>query len=192
MNDDYLVTLREFWIRARSIQDAISVYQALDTPVDNRHLLSDLFKEQIYESLAGLDTSLADSYLQIGKDLMSERLSWAGTAHEIREILSRLLHTLAPDEEVKSQRWYRQDKNTPGPTQAQRARFIMEQYGAEERERQAVEEQIRTFEEQVGRTVRAIYNRASDAAHRTKDKDEVNRILRYFNTVAHDLLNIRS
>ena len=42
----------------------------------------------------------------------------------------------------------------------------------------------------IGDLVRATYTRASDAAHRTKDRREVRRIVRYFEAFAHDLLDL--
>lgn len=56
---------------------------------------------KINEALEQISGELSYSYIQIYKDLQdSERVSWSGTAHEIREVLTNLLRLLAPDEKV--------------------------------------------------------------------------------------------
>src|SRR5512138_3260970 len=76
---------------------------------------------EIFKALSRLSEPLANSYIQVKMDLDdSSRSSWAGTAHEIREVLTTLLRILAPDEKVTAQKWYRQEEKTSGPTQKQR------------------------------------------------------------------------
>ncbi len=145
----------------------------------------------IRSALATLSPSLAMSYEQVQSDLSDPyRSSWAGTAHEIREVLINLLRTLAPDEVVESQAWYSQEKGSVGPTQKQRARYIMLQNGAGSREQEVVQNAV-SSEDRIATLVRATYSRSSDAAHRTKDRVEVERIARYFDALAHDLLDIK-
>jgi hypothetical protein len=117
------------------------------------------------------------------------RTSWAGAAHEIREIVATLLRLQAPDAEVIRQPWYRQEPNTSGPTQKQRVRYILQQQGAGSKQREVVQE-ISVLEERIGDLVRATYSRASDAAHRMKGRTEAVRVFRYFEAFAHDLLNL--
>ena len=119
-----------------------------------------------------------------------DRLSWAGTAHEIREILATLLRLLAPDEDVICKDWYEQDPNTSGPTQKQRVRLILESNAANSNDRKMIE-QVIDLDTMIGNLVRFTYSRASDAAHRFKSRWEVLRILRYFEAFAYDLLNFR-
>ncbi len=149
-----------------------------------------LDREDIYEALAKISETLADSYLQVKRDIQDEaRLTWAGTAHEIRQIIASLLEILAPDAEVISQRFYKQDPHTSGPTQKQRTHYILQIYNAGSKER-AVVEQIANLDVWIEDLVRATYSRASDAAHRYKERREVLRILGYFEAFSQDLLNI--
>lgn len=149
-----------------------------------------LDRNDIYDALSHLSETLANSYAQVKKDLQdADRLSWAGTAHEIREVLSTMLRTLAPDEAVTSQHWYKQAPNTSGPTQKQRVRYILQVRGAGSKEREVAEQAVH-LDEMIGNLVRATYSRASDAAHRFKNRDEVLRVLRYFEAFAQDLLNL--
>jgi hypothetical protein len=150
-----------------------------------------LDRNDIYDALSHISETLANSYAQIRKDLQdTNRLSWAGTAHEIREVLSTILRMLAPDEAVTSRPWYQQDPNTSGPTQKQRVRYILQMRGAGSKER-AVAEQVVDLDEMIENLVRATYSRASNAAHRFKNRDEVLRVLRYFDAFAQDLLNLQ-
>jgi len=149
-----------------------------------------LDRNDIYDALSHISGTLGNSYAQIKKDLQdTNRLSWAGTAHEIREVLRTMLETLAPDEAVTSQRWYRQDSGTSGPTQKQRVRYILQMRGAGSKERK-VAEQVVSLDGMIENLVRATYSRASNAAHRFKNRNEVLRILRYFEAFAQDLLNL--
>ncbi len=145
---------------------------------------------EIYEALSTISLPLGQSYAQVKRDLYdNSRTSWAGTAHEVREILATLLRLTAPDAAVRACSWYRQEPNTSGPTQKQRVRYILSQHGAGSKEREVVEE-VTTLEGMIGDVVRAMYSRASDAAHRFKDKREITRITRYFEAFARDLLNL--
>ena len=145
-------------------------------------------EKRIYDSLNKISPALARGYAQAKADLQDdERSSWAGTAHEIREVLATLLRTLAPDNEVTKQSWYQKEENTP--TQKQRTRYILQQHNAGSKELE-VAGQVSHLEEMIGDLVRATYSRASDAAHRAKEKREVARIVNYFDAFAYDLLNL--
>lgn len=147
-------------------------------------------RSNLYQALLDVSEALAASYAQVRADLEDEeRGSWAGTAHEVREMVATLLRTLGPDELVTATKWYRQEPGTSGPTQKQRARFILEQNGAGTREA-GVAQEIAVLDEMIGSMVRATYARASDAAHRMKGRTEARRVFRYFEAFAHDLLNL--
>ncbi|MHB0856746.1 MAG: pPIWI-associating nuclease domain-containing protein [Anaerolineae bacterium] len=141
-----------------------------------------------YACISRLSSEIARSYVQIKADLAdSSRLSWAGTAHEIRESLRAILELLAPDSEVLAQAWYVQDKNTTGPTHRQRVQYILQLRGAGSKE-QAVTSTLSGLDELVPDIVRKTYARASDAAHGNKTKNEVQRIFNYYCIFVRDLL----
>lgn len=150
-----------------------------------RHIRGD-----IYDALLSVSEPLASKYAQVKLDVeTTDRLSWSGSAHEIREVLRGLLETLAPKEAVATEPWYVHDESTSGPTHKQRVRYILRTRGSGSKE-QKVAEQVDVMEDKIGDLVRATYTRASDAAHRTKDRREVRRIVRYFEAFAHDLLDL--
>jgi len=148
-------------------------------------------QDLIYSALVSLSAPLAASYAQVKYDLEDlDRVSWAGTAHEIREIVSNLLRLKAPDSDIVEQPWYKQETNTSGPTQKQRVKFILQKQSAGSKQRE-VAELVTLMEELIGNLVRATYSRASDAAHRMKGKTEAIRLFKYLEAFAHDLLDLQ-
>lgn len=146
--------------------------------------------DKIYVALLEKSESLANSYAQVKIDIESDnRFSWAGTAHEIREIVATLLRILAPDKVVISQSWYKPEPNSSGVTQKQRVIYILKSRNSGSNEKEVLE-QITGIEDMIGNLVRSTYSRASDAAHRFKERQEVIKILRYFDAFAYDLLNL--
>ena len=149
-----------------------------------------LKKSNLFQALKAISEPLAFSYSQVREDLENEeRTSWAGTAHEIREMTATLLRLLAPDHLVVSQVWYKQEQGTSGPTQKQRVKLILQNHSAGSK-RGEVTKEIDLIEERVAGLVRATYSRASDAAHRMKGRTEATRIFRYFEAFTYDLLNL--
>lgn len=145
----------------------------------------------ITDALAKISESLVAGYQQVHKDLADEnRISWRGPADEIREVLRELLESLAPDDLVKKAPWYKQEANTEGPTQAQRARYALEQRSTQSHRVSAAQETANLVEQSVSRLVRKTFQRANNAAHTSQDRDEVKRILGYFDLLAKDLLGL--
>ena len=209
MHDNFLRELNWFQNKADGSRKALEITQERDErlpkvpeksevknkvatgqPKDNDSRLVAADSKQIYDALASVSPQLARSYEQIKNDIEdSSRLSWAGTAHEIREILSHLLRTLAPSDEVEKQNWFKREDGTSGPTQKQRVIYIIKQHDAGSKEKEVVERVV-DLEDRLGTLVRTTYSRASDAAHRIKGRVEVRRILRYFEAFAFDLLDL--
>ena len=146
---------------------------------------------EIREGLMSISGGLGLSYVQVYHDVQdTSRNSWAGTAHELREIIAAMLRLLAPDEEITKQEWYKPVHGASGPTQKQRVIYILKLRNAGSKEHEVVE-QVSNLDEMIASIVRSTYSRASDAAHRYKNRDEVLRILRYFEAFAYDLLDIK-
>lgn len=196
MEHDVLSYFRELRKRVEYAQEAINAIIEANTEITDETIswksvaAGAGVDDRIFSALLGISESLARSYAQIKEDLRDyTRLSWAGTAHEIRELLATMLRLLAPDSEVVAQPWYKQVLETSGPTQKQRVRYILQGHGAGSKERQVVE-QVVHLEDMIENLVRSTYARASDAAHRFKPRGEVVRICRYFEAFAYDLLNL--
>jgi hypothetical protein len=146
--------------------------------------------QKILDALTKIAKPLSNSYIQIAADFEDEtRITWAGTAHEIRELLRRLLETLAPADKVEAEVWFKLEKGASGPTQKQRVKYIIGVRDGDSKQ-QKVAQDIELVEDKIGMLVRDVYGRASDAAHRSKNKSEAFKILRYFEAFAYDLLDI--
>mgnify|MGYP003612042972 CR=1 FL=1 len=161
--------------------------QSVKEPKVNRdaHYYYSIDIEQLLRTISA---RVADSYIQVASDLASDdRLTWMGTAHEIREMLRGILDTLAPVEDVQKATWYKLQPNTNGPTQKQKVRYISEQKKAGSAEKKLTDN-LDVIEEKVASFARDMYGRSSDAAHRSKDKTEAFKLLKYFEAFAFDIL----
>lgn len=148
------------------------------------------FDNKIFKALKKNNEQLAKSYYQSKCDLSDDqRISWSGTAHEIREILRILLNDLAPDDKIVNEKWYKQMPNCSGPTQSQKVKYILinRKTGSKISE---VTEKVDLIDDKICSFIRSVYNRASDAAHRLKEKEEIEKIMRYFEAFCYDLLEI--
>lgn len=147
--------------------------------------------DDVATELAKIAESLHAGYQQVRKDLSDNtRISWRGTANELREILRELLEILAPDSAITKANWYKQEPQTNGPTQVQRAKYVLEQRAIQQQRSSAVQETLKLVEESIPKLIRKTYQRASNAAHTQQDRDEVKRILGYFDLLAKDLLGL--
>lgn len=135
------------------------------------------------------------SYRQILTDLADQsRITHRGTANELRELFREILNKLAPDKEVEKQEWFKakraslkdeREKNR-SPTRAERVRYIMRDRDSSAAE--VTEEAAFQIDERLEKLVTAIYDRANDAAHTSKQREEIGRLLRYFHAVLFELL----
>lgn len=142
----------------------------------------------IIERLRRLSPGLATSYQQIYVDVGgAARLSYRGTANEIREVLRETMDRLAPDEEVMARPWYKHEGDRTQPTQRQKARYILERRSAASAQLAVATEAIRIVENGLSQLAREMYTRTSAAAHTSADIAEIQRVLRYFEALIVDL-----
>ena len=177
--------MRDFASYVSAAQQAVDRLLADDSPASD----GERRYRDVAIALRKQSALFESSFLQIVRDLGEEgRLSWVGPAHELRELLRQLLEHLAQDDAVIQRPWYTLDTGAHGPTQRQRVRFILEER-AKSSKQQRVAEQVALVEERVASLIRDTYGRASDAAHRGTDRDEVRKILQYFIAFLGDLLS---
>lgn len=143
-------------------------------------------------TLEQLLPSAALSYQQGLRDLSSSahRFSYRGTACEFREALRETLDVLAPDDEVSTQTWYKQESGTTGPTMKQKVRYILASRGKNKAQRALSEKSIDLIEHLCGDVARAVYNRASVSTHVHTTRDEVHQMKRYLDAILYDILEI--
>ena len=155
---------------------------------------------EILARLRNLDEALEQGYRQVLEDGEStHRVSYKGTANELREVLRGVLNKLAPKELVEKTDWHKKSRGQAktkeererGPTrvtQVEQVRYILKERNKGSKEVSSAEETMERVEEILGRLTRAVYGRASDASHRSKDRSEIIAALRYLDALLLELL----
>jgi hypothetical protein len=107
-------------------------------------------EQAIIETLDGLVPTAAASYRQALSDLRDyRRLSFRGTASELRECVREVLDHLAPDDEIANQPNFKLEPNQTKPTMKQKARFILKARKLPDGARQVPENMIELVDESV-------------------------------------------
>jgi len=146
---------------------------------------------RLLDTLQAILPTAAASYRQAILDLCrQERLSYRGTASELREALRETLDHLAPDSEVAKQPGFKPDADQSRPSMKQKVRFVLVSRGRSKTQAAITERSVSVVENLVGEVVRAAYDRASLATHLETTRAEVVRIKRYVDTILFDLLEI--
>jgi hypothetical protein len=134
----------------------------------------------------------ADSYRQALRDLAApDRVSFRGTAHELRTVLLDVLDALAPDEQVAAAEDFKYEPRQTTPTHAQKAQFILRKRSGRTASRPA-EISLERSELLFGRLSRAVYSSGSKSSHEVMPKSEVLQYKRYVDAVLFELLGISS
>jgi hypothetical protein len=129
------------------------------------------------------------SYRQVLQDLGDrQRISYRGTAAELREVLREVLDHLAPDEEVL--KTVKLEKDQRSPTMKQKAVFILKARGIGDAGRKTASDAVAAVEDSVGSLARSVYTRGSASTHVVTTREEVLTIKGYAEAVLGDLLQI--
>lgn len=199
--DDPVTAIKDYARRARRVRlelDAVSraPVLAVEGPFNSHDFsvgrtLDSADRERLVESALGsIDLNLASRYRQVCRDLGDQsRLSWNGTAHELRDLLANLLRTLAPDAECTSQGWYIQEPNTSGPTQKQRVRLVLQSKKSNKNLENSLTK-MSLIDELVSDLIRTTYTRGSSSAHTKSSWRECLRLIAYFDAFVLDLIDI--
>ena len=145
----------------------------------------------IIRTLESSTPSSAASYRQAILDLAGrDRLSYRGTASELREALRETLDHLAPDADVVAQPGFALEPGQGQPTMKQKAHYILALRGRSKRKRTLAVKSIELVDTLTGEITRAVYNEASLATHVEASRAEVLKLKRYVDTLFFDLLEI--
>jgi hypothetical protein len=145
----------------------------------------------ILDTLTKLVPSAALSYRQALRDLHdTSRVSYRGTANELRESLRETLDHLAPDEDVKSADGFKLEPGQTKPTQKQKVRYILRSRGVNATARKAPEGTASLVDELTASVTRASYERGNLSAHIASTEREVRQLKMYVDSVLAELLEI--
>lgn len=146
-------------------------------------------EQAILDTLRSLVTSAAISYEQVIADLDGPpRLSYRGTATELREAVREVLDHMAPDADVMKMPGFKLEKDQRGPTMKQKARFILRARGLGESATRAPEDAVQLLEDQVASLARSVYVRGALSTHSVTARDQVVSFKRYADAVLAELL----
>lgn len=145
----------------------------------------------IIETLSRIVPAAAVSYEQCLLDLGGpQRVSYRGVAHELREVLRETLHYLAPDADVMATPGFKLERNQERPTQAQKARYILQNRKLSREAISAPELAVSMFEEVAAKITRTAYARGSKDAHTSSSAAEVRMLKMWIDAVLGELLEI--
>jgi len=150
---------------------------------------------RILATIAAMLPMTARSYQQVIADLAgTDRISYRGTATELREILRETLDYLAPDKDVVQSQGFQFDKDRTRPTMAQKVRYILGQRGLPKNSIEAPRKAIEVVEGAVSSLVRSTYDRGSIDTHTSAGitKPGAMQLKMYVDSVLCELLEIHS
>jgi hypothetical protein len=148
-------------------------------------------ERMIVDTLKQLLPSAALSYEQALQDLAGpQRLSYRGTAVELRECLRELLDHLAPDAAVVKAPGFAYEKGLTKPTMKQKARFILKNRGGAQSSVSSAEDAVLRIEEATASLARSVYMRGSVSTHVATTLREARELKLYADAVLAELLEI--
>lgn len=151
---------------------------------------------KIIATLEPIIPSAALSYQQVLVDLNDkDKISFRGTASELREVLRETLDYLAPDDDVEASKGFKFEKDSKRnlfskPTMKQKTRFILKSRGRTKTAIKTPETAVSMVEEMVAAFTRSIYVRGSLSTHKIAKKPEVMELKGYTESVLCELLEI--
>ncbi len=174
-------------VRPLLLEASIDLLKSQASP----RLILSATERSILETLRKLLPATGLSYEQTLRDIaQGGRVSWRGTGAELREILREVIDHLAPDEQVMDVAGFQLERDQKGPTQKQKARYILRARKSRSSAVEVVESSLRTVEEAVAALARATYQRGSASTHAGTDGVEVRNLKRYVDAVLGELLEV--
>jgi hypothetical protein len=148
-------------------------------------------EEKILRSLTDRLPLAALSYQQALFDLAdTKRVSFRGSAHELREAVREVLDQLAPDGDVMNAPGFMLEKDRNKPTMKQKVRFILKARKRGSTESDTTEHAADTIDALVASMTRSVYDRGSRSAHSERCEWELAQLKCNVDAILHDLLEL--
>lgn len=163
-----------------------------ETRSDSPRAVLSQAESRILETLRELAPTAALSYEQVIRDLAdsANRVSWRGTANELRETLREVLDKLAPDATVIASDGFKFERGMTTPTHKQKVRHILRSRDIGSTLRKTPEDAASLVDELIASITRAAYDRGSMAAHVASTEREIKQAKMYADSVLAELLEI--
>lgn len=154
-------------------------------------ILTSGVETEILATLRKLLPSAGLSYEQALRDLRgAPRLSYRGTAVELREVLREVLDHLAPDADVMRSPGFKLEKDATRPTMKQKAQFILKARGTASGALSTPKDAIERVEDATASLARSVYTRGSLSTHVATTREEVLTMKPYVDGVLAELLQV--
>lgn len=177
--------LKEF--RSLVLESTVHLMKARGVP---RVLLSQT-ERGILTTLKRMRPGAADSYEQVLRDIaQGGRVSWRGTAAELREVLREVMDHLAPDAQVVNSPGFQPETGRKDPTQKQKVRFILKARRSGSTAIETAEGTLQTVDEAVAALARTTYTRGAASTHTSPEAGEIRKLKRYVDALLAELLEI--
>jgi hypothetical protein len=181
----YVGQIRE--LRPYLLEATVEVMKSRGAPA---LVLSDT-ERAVLKTLGSMLPGSAASYEQALRDIaQGGKVSWRGTAVELRETLRDVMDHLAPDDKVKGAPGFQLEAGQTGPTQKQKVRFSLRARKSSGAALAVAEASLVTVDEAVATLARSTYQRGSASTHAPADAKEIRNLKRYVDALLGELLEI--
>jgi len=174
-------------VRPYLLEAAVDVMKASGS----QRLILSQTERAILDTLGKMLPAAAASYEQSLMDIsQGKRVSWRGTATELREVLREAIDHLAPDDKVVASQGFQLEQGQKSPTQKQKVRFILRARKNKSASVAVAEASLDTVEESVAVLARSTYQRGSASTHAATNAPEIRNLKRYIDALLAELLEI--
>jgi len=157
----------------------------------DRRLVLSQTERAVLDTLNRMLPATAASYEQVLRDIANgDRISWRGTAAELRETLREVMDQLAPDDKVLASPGFQLEQRQTRPTQKQKVRFILRARRSKSAAVAVAEGSLDTVDEAVASLARSTYTRGAASTHAATDVAEIRNLKRYVEALLAELLEI--
>jgi hypothetical protein len=131
------------------------------------------------------------SYRQAIADLRAtDRLSYRGTANELREALRETIDHLAPEETVRKSPGFKLEADQKRATHKQRVRWLLKSRQTPATAARVPEDALDLVESLTAAVARSAMERSNLSAHVSTTREEVQRMKMYVDSVLAELLAV--
>lgn len=149
------------------------------------------FDAEVAARLRLLDSALSAKYLAAWGILASDLPNYSGAVSECRDVITHVLHMLAPDADVTTELGFRFEAGQSTPTRRQRARYVARARDLSSEQGKTVGSEVELLEarsNQVALLVGGGYAVASALTHTTATRELAYQALRLADSVLLQLL----
>lgn len=191
LRSSYLRAFREFHTARMAVEAERELKLGHATAASNFDIVTSGVETHILTTLRKLVPSAGLSYEQALRDLRgAPRISYRGTAVELREALREVLDHLAPDADVMRSPGFKLEKDATRPTMKQKAQFILKARGAVSGAISTPKDAIQRVEDASASLARSVYTRGSLSTHVATTREEVLTMKPYVDGVLAELLQL--